>query len=200
MRLPQFLLQVVRRKWRPRELVGVGLVGGIFLIGALTVWQRVSHQVQGLVDSGKTSGNVQTVNVLDVDRANFGYYIPGTSDAWKFDKSKAVFDKTSGIVKYPVTLTYASTTVNITQQKFPDNLKPRDSGKFQNFIDSANPVRSQDAGKGRLYFMAALQNGAPANGSDTIIYATDDVLMFGRASTVLGYDAWAKLIASMHPH
>jgi hypothetical protein len=45
--------------------------------------------------------------------------------------------------------------------------------------------------------MSALQNGSPAKGADTIIYATDNVLLFGRSSAILGYDAWAKLLASL---
>ena len=199
-----YILEVVRRlarrRWQARELIVLGVVAGIFLIGAVTIWQKLSNQVQDALDARKTSGNVQTVDVLDVDRADFNYYVPGSSDAWTFDKKTAVFDKTSKIVKYGVKLNYSGTMVTMTQQKFPDDLKPRGSTKFLNFIDSVNPSRSQEAGKGTLFFKATLQNGAPANGSDTVVFATDDVLMFGRSASVLGYDAWAKLMASMHAH
>jgi hypothetical protein len=183
------------------RLITTGVVVGIFLIGALTLWQRVSNQVQGLVDaSGSTARNVKTVDVLNVNRADFDYYVPGSSDAWKFDQKSAAYDQVSKIVKYNVHLNYSGASIAVTQQRLPDQLKPRGSDKFINFIDSANPSRSQGTGKGTLYFMATLQNGAPASGSDTVIFATDDVLMFARAGTVVGYDTWSKLIATMHPH
>jgi hypothetical protein len=52
-------------------------------------------------------------------------------------------------------------------------------------------------GRGTLYYLPALSNGAPAAGADTVIYATNEVLLFGRAERVVGYDGWSKLMGAM---
>lgn len=195
------LHRLIRRRFTWPQLVGAGMVVGVFAIGLVTVLQKIGNQVTTVVQThGNSASNVKQVDVLSVDRADFDYFVPASSDAWKFDAKTAVFDKTSGVVKYGVQLTYAGITVTISQQKFPDALKPRSSSKFSNFVDSFNPSRTQDSGRGTVYFKATLQNGAAANGSDTVMYATDDVLMFAQAGSVLGYDAWSKLLTAMQPH
>jgi hypothetical protein len=79
----------------------------------------------------------------------------------------------------------------------PDELKGQKSPKFMEFIQSSNVVRSQQAGDGTVYYVAALQNGAQANGATSVIYVTDKILMFGRAGGLVGYDAWASMLSQM---
>lgn len=185
-----------------KKIVGVALIGVVFVVGLMTVLQKVGSWLPDVASltHPKQSPNIKTTEVLDVKKADFPYLVPGKDDAWKYDATSPVYDKTTGVVKYAVRLNYTQVDITFSQQKMPDALKPRDSAKFTGFINNANPARSQNTGRGTVYFLAALQNGAPANGADTVIFATDDVLMFGKAGRVVGYDAWTKLLGTMKPH
>lgn len=185
---------------RGQLLVLIGVV--VFVIGLVTLVRFLIGLVPDFKNFGKplVSNNIKTMEVLGIDKANFNYLIPGKSDAWSYDETSPAFDSTTGVVKYAMKMKFSQVNVTISQQKFPEKLESRKSDKFMSFVTSSNPSRSQDVGRGTVFFMAALENGAPANGADTIIFATDDVLMFGRAGRVIGYDAWANMLATMKPH
>jgi hypothetical protein len=130
-----------------------------------------------------------------IQKATFEYLLPGYSSGWKMDDDSKAYVPSKSIVKFNLLLGATATT--ITEQMLPPALAPRQSAAFQSFVMGSKVSRSQDVGSGTLYFLPALQNGAPANGADTIIYATDEVLMFGRSGSVVGYDKWVKLFESM---
>jgi hypothetical protein len=184
------------------KVIGLAAAGVIFAVGAWTVLQQlgtVTTSVAKNVISQAKPSPAPDSQATTIDNANFKYLVPGTDPAWTFDDKQTAFDQGKGLVKYAVKLNNANLEATITQQEMPLKLKPRGSKDFLAFIDGLKPTRSTDAGKGKLYYLPALKNGAPANGSDTVVYATDDILMFGRSDGVLGYDAWAKLMETMQP-
>lgn len=185
-----------------KKRVLLALAGVVFVVGLFTVVQKVASWLPSLAKPHKTAtGNVKVNNSLEIKKADFNYLVPGTDDAWTFDEGSVAFDSSTGVVKYAVKMKYSGATVTFSQQTMPGEFKPRQTNnKFMAFINSANPTRSQDAGEGTVYFLAAMQNGAAANGADTVIYATDDILMFGKTGQIVGYDGWAKLVGSMQPH
>jgi hypothetical protein len=186
------------------------LFGLVFVVGALTLVQQVggyvSHFAHSVVTHTQTyangssgTGGPDQASVLSA--ASFDYLIPGKSTAWKMDDGQSVYDPGKGIVKYQVTFNNAKVDASITQQVFPDQLKPRSGDKFTAFINNSKPSRSADVNLGTVYFLPMLQNGAlAADGTDTVIFARDDVLMFGQASGKLGWDAWTQMMASMQKH
>jgi hypothetical protein len=135
--------------------------------------------------------------VHEVKNAPFNFMVPSPNAAWSYDEKSLTFDPDKGVMKYILRLNFAQADLTVSQQVMPDELKVPKSSKLSAFIQASNVVRSQQAGDGTLYFVAALQNGAQANGADAVIYATDDILLFGRTGSILGYDAWANLMASM---
>lgn len=175
----------------------------VFLVGLVTVLQKISGSlpdISKLINPPKT-GNVQQFDAATIKDANFTYLVPRKSESWEFDESTAAYDKQKDVVKYGVTLNNAQVNVVFSQQKFPEDLKPRKSNKFMAFINDSNPTRSQDAGEGTVYFLSSLENGVPTtDGTNTIIYATDDILMFGKAGKLVGYDGWVELLTAMGPH
>jgi hypothetical protein len=137
--------------------------------------------------------------IKEASQSGFDYLVPGSNPAWQFDPKSPVFDATKGVVNYPVVLRDGNVKITISQQKMPEELKPYDqSPKFNQFIISSNVTFSEPVGKGKAYFRTALQNGAPAGGATTVIYATTDVLVFGQAGAILDYATWAKLLESLH--
>ena len=192
------------------KFIGMMLAGLVFAVGALTLVQQfgaiTAYFAETVVTNQKTYSNTngsQSPSApdqpTDVKAANFAYLVPGSSAAWKQDDGQSAFDPAKGIVKYGVTFTNAKVGANVTQQVFPDQLKPRGGDKFRTFIANANPARSADLNGGTLYFLAALKNGVQANGTDTVIFARDDILMFGQARGILGWDAWTQMVSSMKP-
>lgn len=132
----------------------------------------------------------------NIHEAQFAYLAPDPSEDWTLDESNMAYDTTRGVVKYPVKLNSGG-TITVSQQAMPTQLLPRTGDAFNKFINDAKVTRSQDINQGTLYYLPALQNGAPANGADTVIYATDNVLLFGKANTVLGYDKWVKFAQAL---
>jgi len=151
----------------------------------------------GSGSQGASTNDDRLGNIVD---ANFSYLMPSNDDAWTMQASTETYDASKGLVKYEVKLKNAGTVVTISQQAMPSTLMPRDSAAFNEFVESNKPTRSMDAGSGKAYFLPALQNGVPANGADTVIFATNEVLMFGRAERVVGYDGWTKLLSTMKPY
>jgi hypothetical protein len=184
------------------NIIGLTLAGAVFAVGAWTVLQQLgsvtTNVAKGVISQTKASPEKDS-QLTTIDNANFKYLVPGTDEAWTFDDKQTAFDQGKGLVKYAVKMNNANIEATITQQELPMKLKPRGSQEFLGFIDGLKPTRSTDAGKGKLYYLPALKNGAPANGSDTVVYADDAILMFGRSDGVLGYDAWAKLMGTMKP-
>ena len=185
------------------------LFGVVFLVGALTLAQQVgsmaSDFAKTLVTNQKTydnhgSGSVGPDRPEDLSKAKFAYLLPGKSADWKLADGQSAYEAGKGIVKYQVMFTNAKVNASISQQVFPGQLKPRDGDKFMKFVDGTKPTRSADVNRGTVYFLPALQNGAPANGTDTVIFARDDVLMFGQSQGILGWDAWTKFVSSMQPN
>lgn len=176
----------------------------VFVVGAFTVVQQlggiVGHFAQARVTNTKTYAPTGPDRPTDVTAAPFDYLVPGQSNAWKMVDGLTAYDPAHGIVKYNVTFVNAKVNATLTQQVFPDQLKPRGGDKFTAFINNSKPVRSTDVNGGTLYFLLALQNGAPANGTDTVIFARDDVLMFGQSQGILGWDAWTQMIGSLKKH
>ncbi len=190
------------------RFAGWMLGGLVFVVGSVTLAQQVggvvSHIANGVVSHQKTYANTGTTAAngpdapTDVSNAKFDYLVPGKSDAWKMNDGQTAYDPDKGIVKYEVTFTNAKVAATVTQQVFPDQLKPRGGDAFRAFVAKSNPSRSADVNGGTVYFLQFLQNGAPSSdGTNTVIFARDDVLMFGQARGMLGYDAWTKMMASL---
>jgi hypothetical protein len=180
------------------QVIALALAGLVFVVGFVEVAREVGSVTGWLAKSAKHGTNSgKNGKVTTINNAKFDYLVPEQGGDWKFDDDKTAYDQAKGVVKYTATLQSVNVDVTISQQVMPEELKPRGSAKFEGFIKDAKPTTSQKAGDGTVYFLPALENGAPANGSDIIIYATDDRLLFGRAGRVLGYDVWAKLLAGM---
>jgi hypothetical protein len=179
------------------QFAGVVVAAVVFVVGAVTVVRGVAA-FSGHVAKQAVQKKAQDSKVTSIDYANFAYLKPGSDADWTLDDSGMAFDQGKGIVKYVVTLKNGNVGVTISQQVMPAQLRPRKSVKFQEFITEEKPAQSQDLGSGTVYYLPALENGAPASGSDTIIYATDDILLFGRAGRVLNYETWVKLLSSMN--
>ena len=193
----------MKHRWGWRE-VGIFLVGAVFAVGLLTISSQALGWVSNVMKSrpkAKTGVSATPVvaSTTSIEAANFNYLSPSTSPDWSVLAGSQAFDKAKNLVKYTVVLNNNNVHVTVSQQVMPTALKPRSSKAFADFIAGSKVSRSQDAGAGTLYFLPALVNGAVANGSDTVIYATDDVLLFGRSEAVIGYEAWAKLISAMRP-
>jgi hypothetical protein len=166
---------------------GVGLVSIVRGLGsaaapAIKVVKGQDAKVKGLA--------------VGAGSAKFTILTPTHAD-WDFDDKSLIYDEIKEVVKYQLTLRDADMKVVISQQKMPEELKPTTGAKFNQFILSSNVVRSEPVREGKVYYQAALTNGAQANGTTTVIYATDDVLMFGNAPAVMAYDKWAVLMSSM---
>jgi len=184
---------------KKRKLVG-GLVVPMLAIALVVLvieGASLLHLPGGSHQQQAQQGKLTVVK--DASKAGFDFLVPTASNDWQFDVKSPVFDASKGVVNYKVKLADGS-NVTISQQPMPDELKPWDSSaKFNQFINVSNVTMSEPVGNGKVYFRAALTNGAPANGATSVIYATDDILMFGQAGEVLGYDKWAKLLEAMKP-
>ncbi|HEY2003905.1 MAG TPA: hypothetical protein VGH44_02210 [Candidatus Saccharimonadia bacterium] len=193
------VLKEIPKKWR---VIGAVLalllvVGFVNLVGEVASLLHI-HLPSISLNNQKVQQGTLTV-VKDASKASFTFWVPAASPDWTFDPKSPVFDASRGVVDYQMKLT-GGTIVTISQQVMPDELKPWDtSAKFNQFISQSNVTMSEPAGKGKAYFRTTLTNGVPANGADTVIYANDDILMFGQAGEILSYDKWAKLLAAMMP-
>jgi hypothetical protein len=194
----QSFLMAIRRETllrRDRKKVTVAVllsVAGVLVLSAVAgkVWSLSAGKV------AKHPGAKISV-VQNVKNAPFNFLAPGDDDAWTFNEKSMTFDPERGVLKYGMRLKYADQDLTVSQQVMPDELKGQKSPKFMEFIQSSNVVRSQQAGDGTVYYVAALQNGAQANGATSVIYVTDKILMFGRAGGLVGYDAWASMLSQM---
>jgi hypothetical protein len=195
------------KRWWITLVGSIVLVLAVFGVGLNTI-------TSGLLKGPKTAGSKHSPSIssagvqgttasgdklTDITNANFAYMKAKDSADWTLNLNSQTFEQKKGLVKYVVKLANAGTLVTISQQAMPAQLLPRDSKNFNQFIESNKPTRSVDAGSGKLYFLPALQNGVLANGADTVIFATDNVLLFGRAERVVGYDGWTKLLGAMKP-
>jgi len=193
------VLKEIPKKWQ----VVIVIMAVVLVVGVGALMQEVLallhvHLPSISLNHQKVQQSTLTV-VKDASKAGFDFLVPAPSTDWTFDPKSPVFDASKGVVDYQLKLA-SGTDVTISQQVTPDELKPVDtSTKFNQFIMNSNVSLSQPVGKGKAYFRAAMSNGAPANGADTVIYATDNILMFGQAGEILPYDKWTKLLAAMVP-
>jgi hypothetical protein len=192
-----------------KKFAAWALYAVIFLVGVTTLVQQVGGYVSKFVQNRVTHEKTYASNSgaggpdqpASISGANFDYLIPGKSANWTMSSDQTAYDPAKGIVKYEVTFNNAKVNAAISQQVFPDQLKPRDGDKFSKFIENSKPSRSADVNSGTLYFLPYLKNGSPAqDGTDTVIFARDDVLMFGQSQGMLGWDAWTQMMASMKKH
>lgn len=194
------------------KLAAWALYALVFLIGALTLIQQAGTYVAHIVDShvshvqnynnsNSSTGTGGADSTANVSSANFDYLLPSSNSAWTVATSQIAYDPAHAIVKYDVTFTNAKVVATITQQVFPQQLSPRTGANFTAFINNSKPTRSLDENGGTLYFLPALRNGVLASdGTDTVIFARDDVLMFGQAQSILGWAAWTQIMGSMQKH
>jgi hypothetical protein len=193
-KVPTTIVSVIRA-WRHdrRVVFGGAVLAAVVLVGA---WE-LSRELSRLGGTGGRNNTVHIVGNTDgAAQSPFDYLAPAAEDDWKYDSSATVFDASKGVVNYKVQLTDGGGVI-MSQQQMPAELKPQTSAKFTQFILANNVAQSRSSGKGTVYFQPALTNGSPANGATTVIYATDDILMFGRATAVLPYDKWVKLLGGM---
>jgi hypothetical protein len=185
------------KRWHKNKWI---IIGAVLVLAVAAVLVEVGREL-GNHDSGHTPKSNHKVNTVgkisDVKNATFDYLEPADQSDWDFDDKSVIFEQENGIISYHINLKKAGTTVVVSEQQMPDDLKPQSSTKFTQFILSSNVSRSQDAGIGKVYFQPALSNGAPTEGSTTVIFATDDILMFGRAGKVLDYETWTMLMGAM---
>ena len=180
------------------KFAAVAVMALVFVVGAITVVRGIGA-VTGHLAKVVTGGSTLAGKVSIVQNANFAYWVPGSDPGWTYDpKSKAV-DPAHGVITFAVNFTGSpQIKVKISQQQMPDTLKPVGGGSWKHFIDQEKPVTDQPVGDGTIYYLPSLVNGVQASdGSDTIIFASDDILMFGRASEVTKSAQWSKLIDSM---
>jgi len=185
------------------KFAAVVIAAVLLVVGLVTVVRATGSVTGGLLTGlrkGPVVEPVKQAQVTSINNANFTYFVPATDDNWTFDTKTTAYDQQHGVVKYVVHLKYPVTDVTVSQQVMPNALKPRGSDKFKGFIKDLNVSSSQDVGAGTLYYFPALENGAPASGSDRVVFATDGILLFGQAGQVLHPDAWSKLLVAMRPH
>lgn len=181
-------------KGRNFVIIGAVLAALILVMGALILFPKSLTKVV----NGSPQNSHKLTIVKESSQQIFPYLVPKADPAWQFDAKSPVFDQTKGIVKYNVILVNSNSTVTISQQKMPQELKPvPSSAKFNKFIIDSNVTFSKPVGPGTAYFREALKNGVSANGATTVIYAANDSLLFGQSGTILDYDIWAKLLGSM---
>ena len=177
--------------------VGLNTILSGFLKGPHKLSQGTSKKSSSVVSQVTSTSGADSQTTID--QAGFNYLLPGGDSAWTLDTQSETYDSDKKVVKYALKLTNADTAVTISEQVMPAELLPRGSAAFMTFVNSNKPAVSMDLGSGSLYFLPALENGVPAAGADTIIYATDNVLLFGKAERVVGQSAWTKLIGEMKP-
>jgi hypothetical protein len=182
-----------RLKWVTLAKVGAGLLA-IAFVGL--VLQEVA-QLTGVIKPVVKGRQASVGKAAAINSANFDFLTPGPNKAWTFDPASVVTDDQKGLVKYTVHLTNADVDVIVTQQTLPGELAPRTSDRFQQFIRDQKATISQPVGDGMLYFVPALMNGQPADGTDTVIYANDKILLFGRGAKFVGTGAWVGLMRAM---
>jgi hypothetical protein len=176
--------------------------GVIFVVGLVTVWEKIQSSLPDLSNLTRPtkSGNVKNYELANIKDAKFPYLVPGKNAAWEYDEKTIAYDKAKDVVKYVVRLNNSHANVTFSQQKFPKDLESRKSPKFMAFVNDSSPTRSQDTGRGTVYFLSSLENGVESTkGADTVIFVTDDVLMFAKAGRIVGYDGWSQLLATMRP-
>jgi hypothetical protein len=178
------------------QLIGMAVAAVVLALGLSEAAREVGLVFPKRVHTQPAAN--KTGQVTSIDNADFAYLAPKTDPDWTFDAKQTAFDQTKGVVQYKVTFNNDGVSVTISQQVMPEQLKPRGSEKFIGFVRDQKPMRSQEVGEGTVYYLPALQNGAPApDGSDTIMFATDDILLFGRASVVVKSAEWTKLLGSL---
>jgi hypothetical protein len=197
--------QYALRYWARTPLkhkLAIATMSVVFLVGFITVLEKIQGSLPDLsqITQPKKSGNVKNYEVANVRDAKFPYLVPGKNAAWEYDEKTIAYDKAKDVVKYGVRLNNSQANVTFSQQKFPKDLESPKSPKFMAFVNDSNPTRSQDTGRGTVYFLSSLENGVETTkGADTIIFVTDDVLMFAKAGRIVGYDGWSQLLATMRP-
>lgn len=183
-------------------LVGVGLntITSGFLTGGNKPAPGAKAKAKPAAStSAKSAGGDARDSIVGIENASFAYLSPGADKNWAIDEGSKAYEDSKGVVKYTVKLKNSGTSITISEQIMPADLVPKGSEAFLKFIAASKPTRSNDLSEGTLYFLPALQNGVPASGSDTVIYATNEVLMFGRAERVVGYEGWMALMSAMRP-
>jgi hypothetical protein len=178
------------------KFVGLIAAAGVFVVGAVTVVHTLGA-VTGKLAKEVTSKPVG--QVASVQNANFSYWVPGSDTDWTYDPKSIAVDSQHGVITYAVKFAGGDVTqAKISQQRMPDPLKPVGGVSWKHFIQQEKPVTNQSAGDGTIYYLPALANGTQvSDGSDTIIFASDDILLFGQSTGVLKAAQWSKLIGSM---
>jgi hypothetical protein len=186
--------KLLNNKWL---VLGIGVAAVVFVVGLVTILRGVGLAVTPTLTQVRGGERSEAGVAASVSKAKFSYLAPDNDKAWKLDDKSLVYDESKGVVKYQIAQKDGGATIVISQQKLPDDLKPQTSAKFTQFILASGVARSQEVGLGKVYFQQALLNGAPANGATTVIYATDDILLFGHAGMVLDYAKWSKLLGDL---
>lgn len=202
------LRHLMASRWRlPLAVAAVGVLA-VFGIGMVTLSRSVFQQRKAVVTTHKSgsAGNAtqaadgQSANpdqLTHIKEASFSYLTPKLDPDWDFDLDSLVYDASKELVRYVFAFHNSGVQVAVTQQPLPAELMPRTSAAFDAFIQDNKVSRSQDVGQGTVYFLPALKNGVPGAGSDTIIFATDSILMFAKADSLVGYDPWLKYIEKL---
>jgi hypothetical protein len=179
---------------RNRFIIG-GLLAACVIVVAIAI--QTPKAISRVVSGAPHNSDKLTI-VKENTKAVFPYLVPKPNSAYQFDPESTLFDQTKGIVKYNVILKDKNTKITISQQKLPEELRPvPDSAKFNQFILASNVNYSLSIAGGKVFFRMAQQNGAPASGATTVIFATNDVLLFGQSGDILSYEKWSKLLGEM---
>ena len=174
------------------KFFAVILASAVFCVGAVTLLKIVSSVTGKLakdVTGGTTAGKLSVVK-----NAAFAYWVPGSDPAWTFDPRSKVVDQAHGVITYAITFASGSVPVKVSQQQMPEALKPVGGSAWKRFIDQEKPITDQPVGDGTIYYLPALANGTQvSDGSDTIIFSSDNILMFGQAGSILKSAQWSSL-------
>lgn len=209
-RLGSIVAPFIRSRWKwPLVLAAVG-VFVVFGVGVVSLGRSVlkprpavqqpnhTGAAGGVVSAGQT-GSDSADRFAPVSQIDFGYLTPKLDPNWDYDAGSLAYDAAKGVVRYSLKFHHNNVGVVITEQAMPSQLMPRTSDAFTAFLTENKVFRSQDVGKGTIYFLPAMKNGVLGGGADTVIFATDSILLFGKADSFVGFDPWLELMAAMQP-
>ncbi len=174
-------------------VIGVAIIIAVLAVGAGMVLLR-QHKTASVVPAGAKPGQDTAVS----QQPPFTYLSPKSDPAWGYHPDTIVYDAKAGVAKYLLAFKdNGGFNVTLSQQQMPATLKPRTSANFKQLITDAKASKSFDVGLGTVYLVPAFSGPGSVVGSATAIFATDDILMFGRTDQVTSDANWTKIFQAM---
>ncbi len=180
----KYLVIVWKQQSRKKQVTG-GVVSLVIVISLVTLFTHTPTKQASDKDESSVLGGTT------VAKPSFAPIVPGGSVAETVD-GRVAYDAEKQVVSYQSKVA-SGTTVTVSQQKSPESFKSNPDFELKKLAEQFSANQTLQVGGAVAYL------GTSTKGPQTVVYYSNELLIFLFSTEKLSSSDWEEYIASLEP-